>query len=127
MPKRFLSLFFVLMLVLGGAAACGDDGGDDGGSDGGGSEDSGDSGDSGDSTDSGNAEVQAYCDDVAALAEEIEAADGDPTALGDLSTQVTDLTTTSSELAGSGLSAEDGEAITECTQQLTDAAASLAP
>jgi len=122
MSKRFFSLFFVLMLLVGGAAACGDDDGDDGGDD---TEE--DSGDSGGSTDSGNAEVQAYCDDVAALAEEIEAADGDPTALGDLSTEVTDLTTASSELAGSGLSAEDGEAITECTQQLTDAAASLAP
>ena len=116
MSKKFLSLFFVLAMLLGGAAACSDDSGDDGGS-----EDSGDSG-----TTSDNPDVQAYCDDVAALADEIESADGDPTALADLSTQATDLTASGGELSGSDLSTEDAEAISDCSQQLTDAVASFA-
>ena len=64
MSKRVLSVFFVLMLLVGGAAACGDDSGDDGGS----NDTTSDSGGSGDSgSGSGNADVQAYCDDVAAF------------------------------------------------------------
>ncbi|MET1039700.1 MAG: hypothetical protein ABWZ90_01550, partial [Acidimicrobiales bacterium] len=59
-----------------------------------------------------------------ALADEIEAADGDPTALADLSTQATDLMTSGGEL--SDLSTEDAEAISDCSQQLTDAVASFA-
>ena len=84
MSKRFLSLFFVLMLLVGGAAACGDDSGDDSGSD-------STSDDSGDSGDSGNAEVQAYCDQVADFADEVAAADSDP--------ELVDLEATGQELS----------------------------
>ena len=111
MSKRFLSLFFVLTLLVGGAAACGDDSGDDGGSD----------SSSDDSGDSGNAEVQAYCDQVADFADEVAAADSDPElvaleatgeelsqAAADLSANAADLTT------------EDADALADCSQEVTD-------
>ncbi len=129
--RRSLSWLFAGTMLLGGLAACSDDE-DDGGDDtseedgGSGSDNSDDSGDSG-GGESGNADVQAYCDDIDALAEEIEAADGDPAALGDLADELTALGQTGADLAAdaASLTPEDTEAITECGQRLTDASASL--
>jgi hypothetical protein len=127
MSKKVLSLFFVLMLRVGGAAACSDDSGDDGGSTDSG--DTGDSGDSGDdSGDGGNADVQAYCDDVDALAAELEDSGGDPAALADLTDELQALQQSGTDLAAGAadLTTEDSEALTECTTALSDAASSLA-
>ena len=128
MSKKVLSLFFVLMLMVGGAAACSDDSGDDGGSTDSG-DDSGDSGDSGDdSGDSGNADVQAYCDDVTALASELEDAGTDPAALADLTDELQALQQSGTDLAANAadLTTEDSQTLTDCTTQLSDAASSLA-
>jgi hypothetical protein len=108
MSKRLLSWMFVLTLLFGGAAACGDD---DGGSDDSGSEDSGDSGDSG--VESSNPDVQDYCDQVTAFADEIADAEGDPAALADLSTQGQELADAAAELSANAtdLTTEDSEAL----------------
>lgn len=124
MRKRTLALLIVGTFLFGTAAACSDDdnGGDnttttaaDGGSD---------SGDGGGSSD--NAEVQDFCDAAAEFAQAVEDANGDPAALGDLSTQGQELATQAGDLAGAGLSAEDAQVVQDCSQQVTDAVAGLA-
>ncbi len=130
MRNRALALMLGAGLMLFGVAACGDD--DDGGGSGdtetetteGGDDSGDDSGDDG--GESGNAEVEEYCDAAAAFAAEVEEAGGDPAALGNLSTEAQELGAQAADLATAGLSAEDGERVTECTEVVTDAAAGLA-
>ena len=127
MSKRFLSWFFVLAMLVGGAAACGDDSGDGGGSDTTtGSGDSGDSGDSG--SDSGNPDVQAYCDQVTQFADDVVAAEGDLSALADLSSQGQELSQAATDLSANAavLTSADSDALAQCSQQAADALAGLA-
>ncbi|OWY63639.1 hypothetical protein B7486_51960 [cyanobacterium TDX16] len=111
----------VLLFVFGGAAACSDDDGDDGGDSDTTEEDSGDSGDSG-GGDSGNSDVQAYCDAVdeyvAEVNEVLEDPTGDTSALTETGTELANQAT---ELSGAGLSAEDAEAVAECSQEAASA------
>lgn len=125
--RRHLSWIFAGTLLLGGLAACSDD--DDSGDDTTTTtvaDDSGDDtttteGDSGDSGDaSGDPEVQAYCDDVRALAQEIE--DAGIAALADYQDELTALNQSGTELAQSDISAEDAQAVADCTQELATAA-----
>jgi hypothetical protein len=109
-------------LLLGGLAACSDDDGDDDG----GTDTEQDSGDGGGDTgtESGNADVQAYCDDAEALVEEFESVE-DAADLGTLTEESTALSQAAAEL-GTDLSAEDAEAVGECTQAIGTAAADAA-
>lgn len=143
MLKRLVALLFAGMFLV-GAAACGDDddgddaieettdGGsssDDGGDDT--SDDSGDdaSDDGGDDSEPGSSDeaVEAYCADAEALAAELESAGDDPAALAELMPQLTALQESSQDLAAraADLDEADGERLTECSETLSDAAASL--
>ena len=67
--------------------------------------------DSGDSGDSGNAEVQAYCDQVADFADEVAAADSDPE-LVDLEATGQELSQAAADLSANGAPvAPDSEAV----------------
>lgn len=126
--RRILGWMVVLLFIFGGAAACSDDDGDDGDDT---EEDSGDSGSDsgGDSGGSGNDEVEAYCDaadELAAAIDDFDITDPSSGDAAELSSKAQELSTQAGELAGSGLDAEDGERLSECSQTVTDAAAGLA-
>ena len=123
MSKRMLSWLFVLMLLTGTAAACGDDGGDGGGSDS--TEDSGDSGDSGGGDI--NTDIEAYCSEVEDFLTAVEDAGSDPAALAELAGPAQELGTAGQDLAANAgdFTTEDAEALADCQQQATEGLSSL--
>ena len=132
MTKRFVSVFFVSMLLAVGAVACSDDSGDGGGSDDT-SVDPGDSGDEGGSTDTSvdagdtgsdsvSPEVQAFCDQVTDFADAVAAAGDDPAALGDLNGPAAQLGEVLGDLSGN-VGPADSEAFAACAEQAGEALA----
>lgn len=121
--RRLLGFFMVGLLFAGTAAACSSD--DDGGGDttttaadsGGGSTDTtaADSGDSG----GGSAEVEQYCSDTAALAEDLQAVIDDPTSgnIADLTAQQTELVSSAAGLISAN--PDDVDRINECSEVLS--------
>lgn len=122
MHKKTMTWMIALTLFAGGGlAACGSD--SDGGSSTEATEaaDSGDSGDSG--SDSANPDVQKFCDDAKALAEELKGVMADPTK-GDvaaLTQKATELTTSAAQLVSAN--ASDTDEINACSKLITDAVA----
>ncbi len=119
MHKKTMSWMLALTLFAGGGlAACGSD--SEGGTTTEATEET-TAGDSGDSGDSANADVQAFCDDAEALAEELKAVMADPTS-GDvaaLTAQATELSTSAAALVSAN--ASDADEINACAQKITDA------
>ena len=130
--RRHLSWIFAGTMLLGGLAACSDDDDDSGDDD---TEETtttteGDGGDdSGDSGDGGNADVQAYCDDVDAFVEAALDAGSDPSALAGLTEEATALQESGTELAenSADLSEDDAEALQACTTEAAEALQELIP
>ncbi len=115
MRNRALALMLGAGLMLFGVAACGDD------DDGGGSDDTettdggDDSGDDG-GDESGNADVQAYCDEVAAFVDSVQEDPTNP----DLATQGQDLASAAAAL-GTDLTAEEAQEVADCSAEATEA------
>ena len=123
MGRRMLALLAAGVLALGGLAACGDD--DDTSDTGGeettdtGSEETTDTGEEeGDTTDDGggsaNAEVQEYCDAVTAFVDGFDASD--PA----MATEAQELVDQATDLSTADLSAEDAQAVADCSQQVNE-------
>jgi hypothetical protein len=123
MRRRLLGWMVVLMLLAGGAAACGDDSGGDSGGDSG--SDSGDDGDDGGGDI--NADIQAYCDEVADFLSEVEAAGDDPAALADLAGPAQELGQAGQDLAANAgdFTTEDAEALADCQADATEGLSNL--
>lgn len=131
--RRHLSWIFASTLLLGGLAACGDDDDnsddtettttEDGGSDstetteGGGDEESS----------GGNAEVQAYCDEVESFAEAVADAGTDPSALAGLTEDSTALAEASADLQNADLDEDDAQALADCSERAAEALQELVP
>lgn len=81
--------------------------------------DSGDNG-SGESS-SGNADVKAYCKAVDAYVDKVKAAQSDPAKAATLADEGKDLSTKAGALATANLSADDAQAVADCTKKSTDA------
>ena len=129
--RRVLGAFLIAGLLT-GAAACGSSGGDDAkksdttaassdsGSSDSGSSDSGSS-DSGSSTDSSNKDVKAYCDAVDEYVQKVKDAQGDAAKAAALTDEAQELTEKATALSTAGLSADDAQAVADCTKKSTDA------
>lgn len=109
MRKRTLALLIAGTFLFGTAAACSDDDPADGGS-GGDTEETTGGDDGGDA--SGNADVQAYCDAVDAY---VDAGAFDATKAQELGEQATELGANAADLT-----AEDSQAISDCTARLAE-------
>ena len=72
-------------------------------------------------TTSENADVQEYCDAVDEFVANAQDAMGDPDKVQEISEEGSELTARASELATSGLSSEDAQAIADCTSEATSA------
>jgi hypothetical protein len=119
MHKKTMTWMIALTLFAGGGlAACGSD------SDGGSSSEATAAADSDDSgSDSANPDVQKFCDDAKALAEELKGVMADPTK-GDvaaLTQKATELTTSAAQLVSAN--ASDADEINACSKVITDAVA----
>ena len=122
--KTTTTLLAATLLTFGATACGGDDDTDAKASTEADSGDSGDSGDSADSADSGsssdNADVQAYCDQAAKVADELKKVMADPTS-GDvaaLTTQANDLVAAAAALVTA--SPDDVDRINECSAKITE-------
>ncbi len=123
--KTTTTLLAATLLTFGATACGGDDDTDAKASTEADSGDSGDSGDSADSADSGsssdNADVQAYCDQAAKVADELKKVMADPTSgdMAALSTEATELVAKAAQL--SSANADDVDEINRCSALLSEA------
>lgn len=117
MFKKTTTTLLAATLLTFGATACGGD--DDTDAKASTEADSGDSGDSGSSSD--NADVQAYCDQAAKVADELKKVMADPTSgdMAALSTEATELVAKAAQL--SSANADDVDEINRCSALLSEA------
>ena len=120
MFKKTTTTLLAATLLTFGATACGGD--DDTDAKASTEADSGDSGDSGDNgSSSDNADVQAYCDQAAKVADELKKVMADPTSgdMAALSTEATELVAKAAQL--SSANADDVDEINRCSALLSEA------
>ena len=115
--RRFLGFLLVAGLLIGGASGCSSD--DDKKADATTEETTADEG--GETTGSENADVKAYCDAVDEYVAAAKDVGTDPAKAQALTEQATDLSTKAGALATAGLSADDAQAVADCTEKSTAA------